>query len=185
MSSRSSRRAVDERPIIPLTSRRSVCNRCNTLNETAARYCHKCGVSLYRPIGLACPACRSDNLPGEAYCEACGAALPPTPYFVVADSGLRLKAFNADPQEAVLGRMDPLSGLTPDVNLESFAGATGGLSRRHARLFVRDNQFWVEDLHSVNLTYLNNQKLDPEQPQRVKDGDLLRLGNLMLIFRAG
>lgn len=185
MSSRSSRRAADERPIIPLSSRRSVCSRCNTLNETAARYCLKCSAPLFHPTSLACPACRSDNLPGEAYCEACGAALPSTPYFVVVDNGLRLKAFNANLQEAVLGRTDPLSGLVPDVNLESFAGAAGGLSRRHARLFVRDNQFWVEDLHSVNLTYLNNQKLDPEQPQRVKDGDLLRLGSLTLVFRAG
>ena len=168
-----------------LSSRRSVCGRCNTLAETGARYCLKCGTLLYRPIGIACPQCRSNNLLGEAFCDTCGSPLPPTPYLVVTDSGLRLKVFDADPQEAVLGRLDPLSGLAPAVNLEPYAGALGGLSRRHTRLFVRDNQFWIEDLHSVNCTYLNNQKIDPDQPQRLKDGDVLRLGNLTLIFRMG
>ncbi len=168
-----------------LSSRRSVCGQCSTLNEAGARHCLKCGALLYRPIGSTCPACRSNNLLGEAYCGACGASLPPIPYVVVATSGLRLKLFDAHPQEAVLGRFDPMSGVTPDVNLEAFVGPAGGLSRRHARLLVRDNQFWVEDLRSVNFTYLNNQKIDPDQPQRLKDGDVLRLGTLTLIFRVG
>ncbi len=136
-------------------------------------------------MGAVCPTCRSNNLLGESYCDSCGSPIPPTPYLIALDTGLRLKAFDANPEEAVLGRFDPMSGLAPDVNLEPFAGNQGGLSRRHTRLFVRDNQFWVEDLHSVNFTYLNNQKVEPEQPQRLKDGDVLRLGNLTVVFRVG
>ena len=58
------------------------------------------------------------------------------------------------------------------------------VSRRHARLTQRDEHYWLEDLNSVNLTYLNNQRLTPDRPAPLKDGDLLRLGRLLLTFRS-
>jgi len=59
------------------------------------------------------------------------------------------------------------------------------VSRRHARLTPRADAYWLEDLNSVNLTYLNDQRLAPDRPVRLKDGDLLRLGQLLITFRAG
>jgi ribosomal protein L40E len=185
MSGDANSRVMRDPLAFPSNSRRSICGQCNTTNEIGARHCVHCGALLAHPIGFLCPTCQFDNLPGDAYCASCGAPLPSVPYLVAADSGLRIRLFDAQAHEAILGRFDPLSGVTPDVNLEPFIGPLGGLSRRHTRLFVRDGQFWAEDLHSVNLTYLNNQKIDPEQPQRLTDGDLLRLGNLTLIFRVG
>jgi hypothetical protein len=171
----------------PPRGRWTACARCNNPLEPGARYCPSCGQALPRfaPIGSACPECAAINLPGTAYCETCGAAMPPRPYLVVMNTGLRLPLFSGAQAAVVVGRSDALSGVTPDLDLEPYTGELAGLSRRHARLILRDSQCWIEDLNSVNWTYLNNQRLSPEQPAPLKDGDLLRLGNVLLTYRAG
>jgi FHA domain/Double zinc ribbon len=161
------------------------CARCNTPLDPGAAYCPNCGQPLPNPLGSACPHCAAINLPGAAYCETCGAALPPRPYLMVLNTGLRLPVFSGDQITVVVGRSDALSGVTPDLDLEPYAGELAGLSRHHARLALRDGQCWIEDLNSVNWTYLNNQRLSPERPAPLKDGDLLRLGNVVLTYRAG
>lgn len=161
------------------------CARCNTLLEPGASYCPNCGQAHPNPIGLACSQCAAINLAGAAYCEACGAALPPRPQLIVMQTGLRLLLFQGDQTALVVGRADALSGVTPDLDLEPYAGELAGLSRYHARLTWRNGQCWIEDLNSVNWTYLNNQRLSPELPALLNDGDLLRLGNVVLTFRAG
>jgi hypothetical protein len=160
------------------------CGVCDTLAEAGARFCIHCGRSFPKPIGLHCPACHSINLLGEAFCETCGVSLPATPYLVITETGVRLAVFAAD-RPAVLGRADALSGIYPDVDLDPFGAEAAGVSRRHARLTDRDDHYWLEDLNSVNLTYLNDQRLTPDRPVRLKDGDLIRLGRLLVTFRAG
>ncbi len=165
--------------------RSGMCGVCGARIEVGARFCMQCGHPQPDPIGLRCPACHSINLLGEAFCEACGAPLPPTPYLVVTETGLRLNLLKDDQTSIVLGRSDPLSGVAPDVDLDPFGAEAAGLSRRHARITRRDDQYWLDDLNSVNLTYLNNLRLTPDRPMLLKDGDLLRLGRLLLTFRAG
>jgi hypothetical protein len=165
--------------------RPNACARCNTPIEPGASYCPSCGQVLPRsaPIGLACLQCAAINLPGTAYCEACGAALPLRPHLVVTNTGLRLPLFGGDQTAVTVGRSDALSGVTPDLDLEPYVGELAGLSRRHARLTWREGQCGIEDLNSVNWTYLNNQRLSPERPALLTDGDLLRLGNVLLTYR--
>jgi hypothetical protein len=163
------------------------CARCNIAIEPGASYCPNCGQSLPRTaqLGLACPTCAAHNPVSAAYCERCGATLPPYPYLIVVQSGLRLPLFSGEQRVTVAGRSDALSGVNPDLDLEAYAGELAGLSRRHARFTWRDQRCWIEDLNSVNWTYLNNQRLTPEKPTPLNDGDLLRLGNVVLTFRAG
>jgi hypothetical protein len=161
------------------------CARCHTAIEPGASYCQNCGQPLPNPIGSACPMCAAPNSVSAVYCETCGAALPQRPYLIVVQSGLRLSLFSSDQAEVVVGRSDSLSGVSPDLDLEAYAGELAGLSRRHARFTWRDQRSWLEDLNSVNWTYLNNQRLLPEKPAPLNDGDLLRLGNVLLTYRAG
>jgi RNA polymerase subunit RPABC4/transcription elongation factor Spt4 len=162
-----------------------VCARCSTSIEPGASYCPSCGQSIPHPIGLACPRCAAINLSGAAFCETCGVALPPCPHLVVSQTGLRLPLFSNDHTDVVVGRSDALSGVTPDLDLEPYVGEWAGLSRRHARFMWRDNHCWIEDLNSVNWTYLNNQRLSPDKLAPLQEGDLLRLGNVLLTYRAG
>ena len=161
------------------------CARCHTAIEPGASYCPSCGQPLPNPIGSACPQCAAINSLHVAFCESCGAAVPQHPHLIVTTSGLRLPLFSHDQTVVVVGRSDALSGVAPDLDLEPYADELAGLSRRHARFSWRNDRYWIEDLNSVNWTYVNNQRLAPERPAPLNDGDLLRLGNVLLTFRAG
>ena len=52
------------------------------------------------------------------------------------------------------------------------------VSQLHARVFVAEGQFMVEDLGSTNGTYLNRRKVGP--PELLQQGDLLQVGNTVL-----
>jgi len=171
--------------MISSRGRRLACAHCGTIADQGARFCPACDRPFPNPIGLTCPLCASMSVPGTEFCEACGAALSPLPYLIINASGLRVNLFTADQTTVVVGRADALSGVAPDLDLDPYAGELAGLSRRHARLFAQDNRYWIEDLNSVNWTYLNQQRLTPDQPTSLNDGDLLRLGNVLLTFRAG
>jgi RNA polymerase subunit RPABC4/transcription elongation factor Spt4 len=173
--------------MMPLRGRRIACAQCGTLADPGARFCPACGQSFSRsaPIELACPQCASLGVPGAPYCEVCGTALPAQPYLIVNATGLRLNLLAGDQTSVVIGRADALSGVTPDLDLDPYAGELAGLSRRHVRVFAQDNRYWIEDLNSVNWTYLNHQRLTPTKPVMLNDGDLLRLGNVLRKFRAG
>ena len=71
--------------------------------------------------------------------------------------------------EAALGR-DPSADL-------SITGA--GVSRRHARVFERNDQLYVEDLNSSNGTFVNGQRINAATP--VNDGDTIGLGQSVKI----
>jgi hypothetical protein len=163
--------------------RRLVCPNCKTANDSGARFCDHCGTPLPTSIGSICPNCQTLNLLGDPFCEQCGTPLPPIVYLVVTDNGVRVSLFHGDDESLVIGRSDPLSGTAPDIDLHPFNAEAFGVSRRHVRLTRRGDQIWIEDLKSINLTYINNQRLLPDQPQPLKDGDLLHLGRIALTVR--
>ncbi len=53
-------------------------------------------------------------------------------------------------------------------------------SQEHAVIFSRDDQYWVQDLGSLNGTYLNEVRL--ERPTVLADGDRLRIGGVTFQF---
>ena len=52
------------------------------------------------------------------------------------------------------------------------------VSRRHLRITVRDDQFYIEDLNSSNGTFLNRQRLSPFHPEPLDYGNIIALGGL-------
>jgi len=171
--------------MIASRGRRLACAHCGTAADQGARFCPACDRPFPNPIGVACPRCASTSVPGTKFCEACGATLPTRPFLIVNESGLRVNLFTTNETSVVVGRADALSGVAPDLDLDPYAGELAGLSRRHARVLVQQGQCWIKDLNSVNWTYLNQQRLTPDKPTPLNDGDLLRLGNVLLTFHAG
>jgi len=84
--------------------------------------------------------------------------------------------------EVIVGREDPVSGIFPDIDLTDHGGDEGGVSRRHARIFVQGPQFFIEDLDSTNYTYVNQQRLTPRQPHPLNSEDEVRFGRVKLNF---
>ena len=53
------------------------------------------------------------------------------------------------------------------------------ISRRHARLFFQNGEYFIEDLGSSNGTFVNRQRLSA--PHQLHDGDQLHLGNAVTL----
>lgn len=58
-----------------------------------------------------------------------------------------------------------------------------GVSRRHAVIVNRNDEFYVMDLGSRNGTYLQGVRLQAGQRSLLHDGDNLRFGNARFLFR--
>lgn len=69
-------------------------------------------------------------------------------------------------------------GRDPDVEVRIEAP---GVSRRHARILVEGGRFVLDDLESKNGTYLRGERLSSSA--ELVDGDDLRLGQTLLVFR--
>ncbi len=89
-----------------------------------------------------------------------------------------LIAFARGREDYLVGRPDPSSGTTPEINLGPY-DANRTLSRRHARFLVRDGVYFVrEDNPTPNGTYLNDERIGTGVDMRLKPGDRLRFGTI-------
>lgn len=82
--------------------------------------------------------------------------------------------------EVVLGLR---AGGVDVVDLSPYGAAEQGVSRRHLRLWGTDAGLFALDMNSTNGTLLNGQRMRPDTPYRVTDGDLLALGRLTFVLR--
>jgi pSer/pThr/pTyr-binding forkhead associated (FHA) protein len=83
-------------------------------------------------------------------------------------------------EEIVLGRYNTETGETPEVALDDYGAQDQGVSRRHAAILVEEEALKLVDLGSANYTFINGQKLIAHQARILRDGDELRLGNLVI-----
>jgi len=101
-------------------------------------------------------------------------------YFIATASGNSFPVLKA---ESLIGRYDSVTGTHPDVDLTAEDQARN-ISRRHARLVVRDGKFFVaEEIGTMNGTYLNGVKLPNGVLTPIKEGDELMLCRLSLTFK--
>ncbi len=85
--------------------------------------------------------------------------------------------------EIIIGREDPVSHIFPEVDLTSYGGEAGGVSRQHARMNVSQNQWTITDLNSTNHTRVNGNRLEPDTPTPIEDGAQLQFGRIAAVFR--
>lgn len=81
---------------------------------------------------------------------------------------------------AVLGRYNPLTDTSPEVDLTGYDAEKLGVSRLHARLSIHDGSLYITDLDAANGTFLNGLRLTARQPRILRDGDEIKLGKLRL-----
>jgi CRP-like cAMP-binding protein len=101
-------------------------------------------------------------------------------YFISKASGNVFPVFKT---ESLLGRFDSVTGMSPEVDLTQ-EDAARNISRRHARLVVKDGQYSIaEEIGTMNGTFLNGERLPTGVLTPIKDGDELTLCRLALTFR--
>lgn len=85
--------------------------------------------------------------------------------------------------EIVIGRSAPDSILLPDIDVTKLPGQVTGVSRVHAAIRRNKGSLVLTDLGSKNGTFINGQRLLPEEIRVLRDGDELRVAHLtMKIF---
>ncbi len=151
-----------------------------------------------------CRNCNYDNRPGTVYCEECGAdietgSMAHQPTDKLDDDRQRaslhsefhdiiIEVRGSDQAivleregDVVLGRFDSYTpDVVPDVDLTQFGAEDMGVSRIHALIAAGSNPPMLVDLGSANGTFVNGQKLVPDQPWTLHDGDELRFGQLVM-----
>jgi pSer/pThr/pTyr-binding forkhead associated (FHA) protein len=80
----------------------------------------------------------------------------------------------------LIGRWDPETGAFPEVDMEA-DDPEAKISRKHALLRIEDGKITVEDIGSLNGTYVNRQpRLQPGNPVELKSGDEIIIGKTFL-----
>src|SRR5262249_58895148 len=78
--------------------------------------------------------------------------------------------------ETPIGRADPVTGILPDVDLTP-VDTNRSVSRRHAKIIRSGSEYHVlEEVGTVNGTYVNDQRIPTGVPVTLHNGDLLKIG---------
>ena len=89
-------------------------------------------------------------------------------------SGTAFHFSNGD--ETTIGRADPVTGILPDIDLTS-VDTNRSVSRRHAKIIKTGDEYHVlEEVGTVNGTYVNDQRIPTGVPVTLHNGDLLKIG---------
>lgn len=146
------------------------CPECGFQNPEASNYCAKCGALLHTEEESSDTTL---SLTPEDIEEADSVSLEgfEGPALVVRAGGGRVgEHFGPAGERTTIGRSPDCDIFLDDVTV----------SRRHAVLLERDGHFVVEDLGSLNGTFVNRRRIETAEP--LDDGDELQIGKYRLIF---
>src|SRR5947207_4910950 len=80
--------------------------------------------------------------------------------------------------ETTIGRADPVTGILPDIDLTP-VDLNRSVSRRHAKIVKSGADYCVlEEVGTVNGTYVNDQRIPTGVPAPIHNGDMLKIGLL-------
>ena len=149
------------------------CPECGFVNDEGANYCQKCGAYLSRPEGADEPTTMTYvvDASGEMHpvdidevIEKSGAAL-----VIRAGGGRAGESFTLDGDRTSIGRTPDAGVFLDDVTV----------SRNHALLVRREDGLYIDDLGSLNGTYVNRRRIES---QPLEDGDEIQIGKYKLSY---
>jgi serine/threonine protein kinase len=132
--------------------------------------------------GTPCARCGRVNKGRARFCAGCGAPLsePPKPRLLIT-SPHRSWELPIDRLPVRIGRRDPRQNHYPELDL---AEHDRGIASRHHATIQRDGDFYtLTDLGSTNGTMLNSHLIIPRVPQRLTQGDRIKIGEVEIEFR--
>ena len=120
--------------------------------------------------------------PSEAPAVPSAPSTPKSPRLVDVATG-RSFYFGRNP-ETTIGRTAPVTGILPDIDLTP-VDIDRSVSRRHAKILKREGRFSIlEEVGTINGTFVNEQRIPTGQPIQIRSGDRLRVGliNMTVLF---
>lgn len=79
-------------------------------------------------------------------------------------------------KKTVLGRNSEAKNIRNDIDLSGM-DVKKIVSRRHAMIQGQNNEFYLHDLNSHNGTFLNGDRVAPDQPRKLRPGDIIEFGS--------
>ena len=150
------------------------CPECGFVNAEGANYCQKCGAFLGAEA-----AKKSEGETTEAYQVDETGELKPVDLQQVTGEGATLvirsgggrsgEVFNASGERMTIGRSPDAEIFLDDVTV----------SRNHALLVRRRDGLYIDDLGSLNGTYVNRRRIESH---KLANGDELQIGKFKLTF---
>jgi pSer/pThr/pTyr-binding forkhead associated (FHA) protein len=148
------------------------CPECGFVNPEGANYCQKCGAYLGRgegggdePTTMTYRVDETGELQPvdlDEEIEQAGAAL------VIRSGGGRAgESFTIDQDRMSIGRTPDAAVFLDDVTV----------SRNHALLVHRQDGYYIDDLGSLNGTYVNRRRIESH---KLADGDEIQVGKYKL-----
>ncbi len=148
------------------------CHECGFVNPEGANYCQKCGAFLARTEGSDEPSTLTYKIAEtgdfqpidiEELVEREGAAL------VIRGGGRAGESFALDQERMSIGRSPDAPIFLDDVTV----------SRNHALLVRRRDGLYIDDLGSLNGTYVNRKRIESHL---LSDGDEIQVGKFKLSY---
>jgi pSer/pThr/pTyr-binding forkhead associated (FHA) protein len=159
---------------VPEKPQPKICPRCQHENSAEAIHCAKCDATLESTTTI-------DMLNGFQLAD------PQLPVSVTPKPGLFTfyipgfdKPLQVPTKDLLLIGRHQEGHPAPDVNLNPYHGYAAGVSRNHAQIKALGMDMILEDLGSSNGTWLNERKLTPYESRVLRNGDILRLGHLLM-----
>lgn len=116
----------------------------------------------------------------EAAPAPAAAAAPFKAKFVVVRGGRKGHEFPLEDGNNQIGRWDPDTGAFPEVDLDA-DDPEAKISRRHALVRIDGGKITIEDIGSLNGTYVNRgARIQPGNPVELKSGDEVIVGKTFL-----
>lgn len=159
------------------------CPNCQAAIRAGDIYCDNCGHLLRSETDMPTPPPVEPLAPTSGPVEGAPAERP-APRLIIQPDGIMM-TLAPGRDIYVIGREDPSSGSYPDVDLVPFGGEEGGVSRQHAQITRRGEAYFIEDLNSVNYTFVNKKKIAVGIDHPLQDGDEIRLGRVLMRFETG
>jgi hypothetical protein len=150
------------------------CTECGFVNDEGANYCQRCGALLERAEGTGEPVTATYRIDeaGELVPVELDEVTANGPALVIRVGGGRVgESFAVDRERMSIGRRPDAEVFLDDVTV----------SRDHALLVRRGEQWYLDDCGSLNGTYVNRSRIES---QRLDEGDEVQIGKYKLTFHA-
>ena len=148
------------------------CTECGFVNAEGANYCQRCGALLPRAESAGEPATATYRIDetGELVPVELEEVTAHGPALVIRAGGGRVgESFAVDGERTTIGRRPDSAVFLDDVTV----------SRDHALLIRRGDQWYLDDLGSLNGTYVNRSRIES---QRLEEADEVQIGKYKLTF---
>ncbi|NJN19627.1 MAG: FHA domain-containing protein [Oscillochloris sp.] len=143
---------------------------------------HFAAAGCPEPDGVACSRCGRVNKARARFCAGCGNALSaPRVGRLMVTSPQRNWEIKLDKLPVRIGRRDPRQAHYPELDLAEHD--RGIASRHHATIDRHGDEYMLTDLGSTNGTTINGVLVAARTPQRLRQGDRIKIGEVEIEFR--